>query len=104
MKKYLPFILLISGLLAQNFVPGHILIQSEKDVSFSELQSTLDDQRYHIVKPLMKRANIYLLKIKDQSISESFSLKELRENPWIKNAQYDHYIKERQTFPDDTNF
>jgi hypothetical protein len=52
----------------------------------------------------MKRANIYLVKIIDQSISTPDALKEIRENPWIQNAQFDHYVSPRQTFPDDPSF
>ena len=70
----------------------------------NELKIGLDATRYQVVKPLMKRANIYLVKLIDRSISEPVALKEIKENPWVQHAQYDHYITKRQTFPDDPSF
>ena len=104
MKKYILVISLICGLSAQNYVPGHILIQSKFGVSVEELKFGLDASRYQIVKPLMKRANIYLIQIIEPTLSTEKALKDLIENPWIQHAQFDHYIKHRQTFPDDNNF
>jgi len=104
MKKYFLLFILINALWAQNYAPGHILIQSKKDVTLDELKIGLNASRFQVVKPLMKRANIYLVQIIDRAISEPAALKELIENPWIQNAQYDHYISQRSTFPDDPNF
>ena len=94
----------MSSSFAQNYVPGHILIKAKPGVQMNELKIGLDATRYQVVKPLMKRANIYLVKLIDRSISEPVALKEIKENPWVQHAQYDHYITKRQTFPDDPSF
>ena len=104
MKKVFILIILTNALWAQNYAPGHILIQSKKGITLDELKIGLDASRYQVVKPLIKRANIYLVQIIDRSISEPSALKELIENPWIQNAQFDHYLNLRQSFPDDPNF
>ena len=85
----------MSSSFAQNYVPGHILIKAKPGVQMNELKIGLDATRYQIVKLLMKRANIYLVKLIDQSISEPVALKEIKENPWVQHAQYDHYITKR---------
>ncbi len=104
MKRYLVIILITTGLIAQKYAPGNILIQSKTGVTMDELKIGLDISQYQIVKPLMKRANIYLVKVVDQSLTIERALKEISENPWVQNAQFDHYITQRQTFPDDPSF
>jgi len=104
MKKYLTMIILVSGLLAQKYAPGNILIQGKNRVSMDELKIGLDASRYQVVKPLMKRANIYLVKIVDRSVTPAKALQEISENPWIQHAQFDHYVSQRQTFPNDPSF
>ena len=74
------------------------------DVSVEELKLSLDEARFKVQKPLMKRVNIYLVKIIDSSLTASQALKEISENPWIQHAQFDHYITQRQNFPDDSDF
>ena len=104
MKKLIFILWFIGASFSQKYAPGQILIQGMPNVKLDELSLGLDASRYQIVKPLMKRANIYLVKIIDQSISTPDALKEIRENPWIQNAQFDHYVSPRQTFPDDPSF
>ncbi len=104
MKRYLSIILITTGLIAQKYAPGNILIQSKTGVTMDELKIGLDISQYQIVKPLMKRANIYLVKIVDRSLTTERALEEISENPWVQNAQFDHYISQRQTFPDDPSF
>ncbi|HIC36730.1 MAG TPA: peptidase, partial [Candidatus Marinimicrobia bacterium] len=104
MKKYLTMIILVSGLLAQKYAPGNILIQGKNRVSMDELKIGLDASRYQVVKPLMKRANIYLVKIVDRFVTPAKALQEISENPWIQHAQFDHYVSQRQTFPNDPSF
>ena len=104
MKRYLVIILITTGLIAQKYAPGNILIQSKTGVTMDELKIGLDISQYQIVKPLMKRANIYLVKVVDRSLTTERALKEISENPWVQNAQFDHYISQRQTFPDDPSF
>ena len=104
MKRYLVIILITTGLIAQKYAPGNILIQSKTGVTMDELKIGLDISQYQIVKPLMKRANIYLVKVMDRSLTTERALKEISENPWVQNAQFDHYITQRQTFPDDPSF
>ena len=104
MKRYLIIILITTGLIAQKYAPGNILIQSKTGVTMDELKIGLDISQYQIVKPLMKHANIYLVKVVDRSVTTERALKEISENPWVQNAQFDHYITQRQTFPDDPSF
>ncbi len=104
MKKYITLLLFTSISFGQNYVPGQILIQAKPGVKIDELKIGLDENRFQVVKPLMKRANIYLIKMLDLSITESNGLKEIKENPWIQNAQLNHYVNQRQTFPDDPSF
>ena len=104
MKKTLFLFFLFTGLIAQKYVSDNILIQAMPDVSVEELKLSLDEARFKVQKPLMKRVNIYLVKIIDSSITAPQALKEISENPWIQHAQFDHYITQRQNFPDDSDF
>lgn len=104
MKKYFLYFVILNGLIAQKYVPGHILVQSKPGVTIDELRIGLDRTGIEIVKPLMKRADIYLLQVIDQRLSTEQALKNILDNPWIKYAQFDHYITPRQTFPNDPDF
>jgi len=104
MKRYIIITILTTGLIAQKYASGNILIQSKPGVTMDELKIGLDISQYKIVKPLMKRANIYLVKVMDRSLTTEVALKEISKNPWVQNAQFDHYITPRQTFPDDPSF
>ncbi len=104
MKRYIIITILTTGLIAQKYAPRNILIQSKTGVTMDELKIGLDISQYQIVKPLMKRANIYLVKVVDRSLTTEVALKKISENPWVQNAQFDHYITQRQTFPNDPSF
>ena len=45
MKKYLTMIILVSGLLAQKYAPGNILIQVKNGVSMDEVKIRVDASR-----------------------------------------------------------
>ena len=81
MKRYIIITILTTGLIAQKYAPGNILIQSKTGVTMDELKIGLDLSQYQIVKPLMKRANIYLVKVVDRSLTTEVALKKISENP-----------------------
>ncbi|NQV37508.1 MAG: S8 family serine peptidase [Candidatus Marinimicrobia bacterium] len=106
MKTRLIYILIVLSTIlnAKNHVPNQILVQRKPDVSHIEFVNTIDLQNYKVDKLLVKRLGIYRLKIVNSTLSDYDALAEFRSNPWVKNAQLDHYTSQRQTFPDDSQF
>lgn len=103
--KLLPvFILLSSMMIAKSYVARQILVQRDPDVTHAQFIGAANSQHYVIDKLLVPRLGIYRLKIVNAGLSEYDALAELRSNPWMKNAQLDHIVRQRQTFPDDTQF
>ncbi len=103
--RHLPWGLLLLGVLfGQTYVPDHLLVKLQPGVSRGELAASLDAKRFEIEKLLVRRLQIYLVRIKDDQLSAEAALPLIRSNPFVEKAQLDHYLTMRQTIPNDPNF
>ena len=104
MKKLLVIIIFVSGLFAQGHDPDHVLVKLDHDVKKGEFRTSLDPTKYAIEQTVVKRLNIYKVRILNEHLTAQMAVKELRNNPWVEKVQLDHKVTPRQTFPDDNQF
>ena len=104
MQKLLVIIIFVSGLFAQDHDPDHVLVKLGQDVKKGEFKTFLDSTKYVIEQTVVKRLNIYKIRILNEHLTAQMAVKELRNNPWVEKVQLDHKVTPRQTFPDDNQF
>ena len=104
MQKLLVIIIFVSGLFAQDHDPDHVLVKLGHDVKKGEFRTFLDPTKYAIEQTVVKRLNIYKIRILNEHLTAQMAVKELRNNPWVEKVQLDHKVTPRQTFPDDNQF
>ena len=104
MQKLLVIIIFVSGLFAQDHDPDHVLVKLGHDVKKDEFRTFLDPTKYAIEQTVVKRLNIYKIRILNEHLTAQMAVKELRNNPWVEKVQLDHKVTPRQTFPDDNQF
>ena len=104
MQKLLVIIIFVSGLFAQDHDPDHVLVKLDHDVKIGEFRTFLDPTKYAIEQTVVKRLNIYKIRILNEHLTAQMAVKELRNNPWVEKVQLDHKVTPRQTFPDDNQF
>ena len=104
MQKLLVIITFVSGLFAQDHDPDHVLVKLGHDVKKGEFRTFLDSTKYAIEQTVVKRLNIYKIRILNDHLTAQMAVEELRNNPWVEKVQLDHKVTPRQTFPDDNQF
>ena len=104
MQKLLVIIIFVSGLFSQDHDPDHVLVKLGHDVKKGEFRTFLDPTKYAIEQTVVKRLNIYKIRILNDHLTAQMAVEELRNNPWVEKAQLDHKVTPRQTFPDDNQF
>ena len=104
MQTLLVIIIFMSGLFAQDHDPDHVLVKLGHDVKKDEFRTFLDPSKYAIEQTVVKRLNIYKIRILNDHLTAQMAVEELRNNPWVEKVQLDHKVTPRQTFPDDNQF
>ncbi|MCB0722340.1 MAG: S8 family peptidase [Ignavibacteriae bacterium] len=88
----------------KNYVEGEMLVMLKKNVDVNEFISKHDNIGLTVKEPVIEEYNLWLVQF-DKTRSESVdALISMVESPDVEIAQFNHYVKERQTFPDDTRF
>lgn len=87
-------------------VLGQVLIQTEKEMDVDRLlaQYPTFHQRktgLHKVRTIQSIGPVHLLQFDQNSIHEAAFLRELRSNPLVLTAQYNHLLETRQSLPND---
>ncbi|MDF2438084.1 MAG: C-terminal target protein [Bacteroidota bacterium] len=115
MKKNRSFLtVLFCGMLFSGYsqdkdhVPGNLLVmlQSDSDVAALEKEfSRVDDLTTMLSaeKAISSSMHIYLFSF-DPTINEERLLLKIRNHPGVRIAQYNHYVNERNTVPNDPQF
>jgi subtilisin family serine protease len=89
-----------------NHVPGQFLVMFKTDADVQKFQSEMSEKNavnFKNERTLSASMNIYLLSF-DTSINEDLLLIQVRNHPEVKIVQYNHYINERNTVPNDAQF
>ncbi len=121
MKKaflYLVLILFIPVLISQKpprngdkpYVEGQIMIKLRSDLPQSQqqmLQDVIADFQSVDLAPVEKlsdRLNIFLLNFNPDLIEDQRLLENIKANPYVEMAQFNHFVQMRETIPNDTYF
>lgn len=95
--------ILVAGPDPVRYDPQSILVRFNADMKTSDIHLRLDGSGMATAKLLVRRLNIWKLKIDTTRLSVSQALGTVREWPSVVHAQPDHYISQRN-IPDDPNF
>lgn len=87
---------------APDYAPDQVIVRFDKPTSLETAKQTLDSKVFTVDRVLVRKLDIFLVKINSMTVSQA--LDELKSHPAVRYAQADHYLKQRQTFPDDPEF
>ena len=111
MKKLIVLIILFfafSYLVADEslYVPGQVLVQLEENTS-ENLQLISESFSYLNLKPvkqLSRRMHIWLFEYDSGILLDEDVLIAVKKHAAVLEAQFNHYVQERETYPDDPHF
>lgn len=109
MQKHVILVIILLSLcplFSLDHVPGQFLVQFQ-DNDPQAVQKLCDQFSNNNLKSeqlLSRRLNIWLCSFNPDKINEDKFLVILKNDPGIKFVQYNHYVKERETYPDDPDF
>ena len=86
------------------FREGELIIQIKKQINIKSLQNDFASIGLKPVKVLSKRMNIWLFRYDVQRALSSTALNNVLSRPEVINAQLNHYVKLRETIPNDPKF
>ncbi|PCJ79979.1 MAG: hypothetical protein COA49_10180 [Bacteroidetes bacterium] len=106
------------SVIAQNFpisgqpgdiVPGEIIVMFHKDVNpvkFVQKHSSISGFKsgLKIVSELSELSHIYLFSYSQEIFDAELIIRELESDPTVEAVQYNHYIEDRATIPNDPSF
>ncbi|MCW3072215.1 MAG: C-terminal target protein [Bacteroidetes bacterium] len=116
MKKTITFLSIIFAGIFQftfaqdnNHVPGNLLVMLQAGTDPAVLQSGLSklngqNSGLHVERTLSQSMHIYLFSFDNSTVNEESMLAAVRNHPDVKIVQYNHYVNERNTVPNDPQF
>ena len=90
-----------------SYEPGQLLIQLNPDASTNSLTSAFSYVDLRPIRLLSKRMNIWLFEYAGGNLKAAEHqaiLNDIRLHPAVELAQFNHYVKERATYPNDVGF
>ena len=91
-----------------SYVPGEMLIQIRPDLETDSILRTLSedfqDASLQSKRLLSKRMNIFLFEFDANSVSDAEILSLVKQHPFVLEAQFNHYVEQRSTYPNDPSF
>lgn len=92
---------------AAAFLPGELIVQVQDSIDLQRLMVDFAPHQLHTVKCLSQRMNIWLLGYQDGGMKASdhpLLLDDVRVDPRVVEAQFNHRMQLRATVPDDPSF
>lgn len=90
------------------YVSGEILVQIRTDLESEFILRTLSEDFQDVSlqskRLLSKRMNIYLFEFDTQRVSDEEFLSSVKQHPFVLEAQFNHYVEQRSTYPNDPSF
>jgi len=90
------------------YVQGEMLIQIrpdlESDFILRTLSENFQDESLQSKRLLSKRMNIYLFEFDANRVSDAEFLSLVKQHPFVLEAQFNHYVEQRSTYPNDPSF
>jgi serine protease len=92
-----------------NHIPGNLMLMLGSDSEATQIQKEflfVDGiaTNFKLERTLSASLHIYLFSFDNNSVSEEKMLSLAKNYPGVKIAQFNHYINERNTIPNDTQF
>ena len=90
------------------YVSGEVLVQIRTDLEVDFILRTLSEDfqtaAFQSKRLLSKRMNIYLFEFDIQRVSDTEFLSSVKQHPLVLEAQFNHYVEQRSTYPNDPSF
>jgi subtilisin family serine protease len=93
------------------YVEGQIMVQLRPNSAIQRQQQMLNDVlanfksvNLEMVEKLSQRSNIFLLGFNPDLVNDKQLLEEIKAQPNVELAQFNHYIQQREIIPDDEFF
>jgi subtilisin family serine protease len=88
------------------YVPGQVLVQLEENTSenMQLLSESFSNFNLKPVKQLSRRMHIWLFEYDAGIQRDEDILIAVKNHSKVKEAQFNHYVRERETYPDDPHF
>ena len=91
-----------------NYVPGNVLVMLRSDADAKKIQAELSQlngvsTQLKTERVLSESMHIYLFSF-DPTINGNLLLSRIKSSPRVKIAQFNHYVNERNTIPNDPQF
>ena len=90
------------------YVQGEMLIQIRPDLEQDSILKTLSedfqDASLQSKRLLSKRMNIFLFEFDANRVSDVEFLSLVKQHPFVLEAQFNHYVEQRSTYPNDPSF
>ncbi|MDO9576760.1 MAG: S8 family serine peptidase [Candidatus Cloacimonadales bacterium] len=90
------------------YVPGDIMIRIKPETDSGESINSLENdfQQFGLKEKILlsRRMNIWLFSFQEGIENDSEILNSVKNHQIVQAAQFNHYVQERQIFPDDTSF
>jgi len=111
MKKYLfifilTFSFVISYAVETDYVHGQIIIQltNIESTTISKLEAEFVSIDLNKIRLLSKRMNILLFGFRSEKVTDFVIKQQIRNHSSVLQAQFNHYVFQRELFPNDTSF
>lgn len=101
------FLTMVTGFYAQtgnNYVQGEIIVMLNDNLSVNSLSREFSSINLKPKQLLVPDLHIWLFEFNDSKISSSSALERIRKSKNVLIAQFNHYVSERSTIPNDTRF
>ncbi len=86
------------------FAQRQIIVRFAHHLTWPDVERALDSRLLRVKKVLVRRLNIYLVAIQDESVSETAAVSMANMFPTVIHSQLDHTVTLRGRFPDDALF
>jgi len=88
------------------YVPGQILVQLEENTNENVqlISESFTNFNLKPVKQLSRRMHIWLFEYDTGIQRDEYVLISVKDHSMVKEAQFNHYVQERETYPDDPHF
>lgn len=88
----------------KDYVEGELLVMFKKDVDANEFVGKFDNIGMSIKEPVIEEYNLWLVEYDKNKSASADALISMIEDPQVEIAQFNHYVQQRDTMPNDTRF
>lgn len=96
--------------ISDDHVPGEVMIQINPDTKLkqnkviNQIENDFSFIQLESIRLLSKRMGVWLLKFDVSKATDNSALESIKKHPAIAQAQFNHYVSQRETIPNDAIF